>query len=134
MRSTFSVLFYLKRKDVRKEGNGADVYNTEVVSDVAVLGSILWRISGRYLIVERLSVGAGGGWSFYKKTLIAVFADVKFLIMKLHKFTPFLACRIGYAFAPVRHANGGFYLNPNIGVLYAVSQRHNIFTNVGSES
>lgn len=95
---------------------------------------MLWRVSGQYRIVERLSVGAGTGLSFYEKTLIPVFAAVKFSITRPRKFTPFVECRTGYAFAPARPANGGFYLNPCFGVRYAVGQRHGIFVDVGYES
>ncbi|MCM1300996.1 MAG: hypothetical protein NC226_04675 [Bacteroides cellulosilyticus] len=95
---------------------------------------VLWRVVGQYQIVERFSVGAGTGLSFYEKTLIPVFADVRFLMAKPRKFTPFLECRIGYGFAPSTNSNGGFYLNPVIGVRYAVGRKHGIFFAVGYES
>ena len=94
---------------------------------------VLWRVSGQYRIVERLSVGTGTELSFYEKTLISVFADVKFLLMKPHKFTPFLECRVGYGFAPSDEANGGFYLNPVVGIRYAIGHGHGIFVAVGYE-
>lgn len=95
---------------------------------------VLWRIVGQYRIIERFSVGAGTGLSFYEKTLIPVFADVRFLMAKPRKFTPFLECRIGYGFAPSNNSNGGFYLNPVVGVRYAVGRRHGIFVAIGYES
>lgn len=95
---------------------------------------VLWRVFGQYRIVERLSVGVGTGLSFYEKTLIPVFADARFLMTKPHKFTPFLECRVGYGFAPSDDTNGGFYLNPVVGVRYAVGHRHVIFVAVGYES
>lgn len=95
---------------------------------------VLWRVGGQYRIVERFSVGAGTGLSFYEKTLIPVFADVRFLITKPRKFAPFLECRIGYGFAPYNNSNGGFYLNPIVGVRYAVDRRHGIFVAIGYES
>lgn len=95
---------------------------------------IYWRISGHYLVVERFSVGAGTGLSFYEKTLVPIFADAKFLITRPRKFTPFLECRVGYGFAPSDDANGGFYLNPVVGIRYAVGHRHGIFVAIGYES
>lgn len=107
---------------------------TGIALSVPSATPVLWRVSGRYQIVERLSVGAGMGLSFYEKALIPVFVDTQFLVAKPHKFTPFLECRVGYAFAPCRDANGGFYLNPVVGVRYAVGHRHGIFVAVGYES
>lgn len=107
---------------------------TGIALSVPSVTPVFWRISGRYRVVERLSVGAGTGLLFYEKTLIPLFADVQFLMAKPRKFTPFLECRVGYAFAPCRDANGGFYLNPAVGVRYAVGRRHGIFVAVGYES
>ena len=107
---------------------------TGIVLSAPSATPVLWRVAGQYRVVERLSVGAGTGLSCYEKTLIPVFADVGFLLTKPHKFTPFLECRVGYAFAPCHDANGGFYLNPVIGVRYAVGHRHGIFVAIGYES
>lgn len=81
----------------------------------------------------RLPNGNGTGLSFYEKTLIPVFADVRFLITKPRKFTPLLECRVGYSFAPSDEADGGFYLNPVVGIRYVVGHGHGIFVAVGYE-
>lgn len=107
---------------------------TGIALSVPSATPVLWRVFGQYRIVERLSVGVGTGLSFYEKTLIPVFADARFLMTKPHKFTPFLECRVGYGFAPSDDTNGGFYLNPVVGVRYAVGHRHGIFVAVGYES
>lgn len=107
---------------------------TGIALSVPSATPVLWRVSGRYQIVERLSVGAGMGLSFYEKALIPVFANARFLMTKPHKFTPFLECRVGYSFATSDDTNGGFYMNPLVGVRYAVGRRHGIIVAVGYES
>ncbi len=107
---------------------------TGIALSVPSTTPVLWRVAGQYRVVERLSVGAGTGLSFYEKALILVFANARFLMTKPHKLTPFLECRVGYAFATCHDANGGFYLNPVIGVRYAVGHRHGIFVAIGYES
>lgn len=37
-------------------------------------------------------------------------------------------------FRPSNNSNGGFYLNPVVGVRYAVGRRHGIFVAIGYES
>jgi len=76
-----------------------------------------------YLICERFWAGVGTGFSFYEMMLIPVFADAKFAITRPRKFTPYVECGIGYAFAPNNKANGGFYLNPSFGIQYALPNK-----------
>ena len=85
-------------------------------------------------INKRLSVGIGTGLSIYEKALIPVFADTKFLIVKPQKFTPYIKCGVGYGFAPNKNANGGFYLNPSIGVEYSICESKKLFLALGYES
>lgn len=93
----------------------------------------LWRITGYYNVSRRFAVGAGTGVSCYEKTLIPLFADARFLLTRPRKFTPFLQCGVGYAFAPQSDANGGFLLDPAIGVQYALHGRSRIFFSAGYE-
>lgn len=93
-----------------------------------------WQVIGQYNISKRFSAGIGTGISVYEKALIPVFADAKFLITRPHRFTPYVECGIGYAFAPSKDANGGFYLNPAIGVQYALKNKMKILLAVGYES
>lgn len=88
---------------------------------------------GYYYLNNRFSIGAGTGLSLYEKALIPVFVDVKFAILKLRKFTPYLECASGYSFAPDKEANGGFYLNPSVGVQYAMGGKKRLFFAVGYE-
>lgn len=91
------------------------------------------RIAGYYNLSGRLAVGAGTGIAVHEKTLIPVFAEVKFLLTRPHRFTPYLACGAGYAFAPATDANGGVCLYPCIGVRYARSGNRAWFLAVGYE-
>jgi hypothetical protein len=78
---------------------------------------------GHYPVSKRFSAGIGTGLSFYEQMLIPVFSDAKFAITSPRKFTPFVECGIGYAFAPTNKAHGGFFLHPSIGVQYALTAK-----------
>ena len=93
-----------------------------------------WLALGYYAINKRLSVGIGTGLSIYEKTLIPLFADAKLLIIKPRKFTPYIECGVGYSFAPDKNANGGFYLNPSVGVEYSICKSKKLFLTLGYES
>ncbi len=92
-----------------------------------------WQVLGHYEINNRFSAGLGSGISFYEKALIPLFADVKFAILKPRKFTPYLECSVGYSFAPSKNANGGFYLNPSVGVQYKIHNKIQLFCALGYE-
>lgn len=92
-----------------------------------------WQVLGHYHINKRFSVGIGSGLSFYEKTLIPLFADAKFAIIKPRKFTPYLECAIGYSFAPDKNANGGFYLNPSVGIQYSIYGNKKLTFAIGYE-
>lgn len=94
----------------------------------------VWQVTGHYNLNRHFAVGVGTGLSFYEKMLIPLFADVKFLIIKPKKFTPFLECGVGYSFAPDKHANGGFYLNPSVGVQYSLPKERKLSLAIGYES
>ena len=93
-----------------------------------------WQILGYYAINKHLFMGIGTGLSIYEKTLIPLFADVKFRIIKPRKFTPYIECGVGYSFAPDQNANGGFYLNPSAGVEYSIYKDKKLFLALGYES
>ena len=95
--------------------------------------SFTWQLAGHYNINSRFSAGIGTGLSFYEKILIPLFADAKFFITKPHRFTPYLECGIGYSFAPGKHANGGLYFNPAIGIQYAILKNKKLFFSLGYE-
>lgn len=92
-----------------------------------------WQVLGHYEINKRLSTGIGTGISCYEKTLIPLFADAKFTITKPRKLTPYLECGFGYSFAPGKNVNGGFYLNPSVGLQYAIHTDTKFFIALGYE-
>lgn len=93
----------------------------------------IWQVLGNFEINNRLSAGIGSGISFYEKALIPLFADVKFAITQPQMFTPYLGCSVGYSFAPAKHTNGGFYLNPSVGVQYKIHSKMQLFFALGYE-
>lgn len=90
-----------------------------------------WQVIGHYAVSKRCFVGIGSGLSFYEKTLIPLFADVKWLMTKPKRWTPFLECGVGYSFAPEQKVNGGFYLNPSVGMQYSLCRRQKLFLALG---
>lgn len=94
---------------------------------------LLWRVTGYYNVGKRFSVGVGTGLSLYEKTLIPVFADMRLLLTRPHRVTPYLQCGAGYAFAPDPKANGGSMLAPAIGVRYALPKGLHLFLAAGYE-
>lgn len=95
---------------------------------------LLWRITAYYTVGDRFSVGAGTGLSFYEKTLIPLYGDVRLLLFRPRRFTPYLQVQTGYSFAPAREARGGFFLAPSIGVRYAFRNGMCVFLAAGYES
>lgn len=93
----------------------------------------LWQVMADYSLSQRFMAGAGTGLSCYEKILVPVFAHAKYLVTPPHRFTPYLDCNIGYAFAPSKQANGGLYLNPSIGVQYAFQKRMKLLLAIGYE-
>lgn len=83
-----------------------------------------WQVLGYYNLTDRWSVGAGTGLSFYEKMLIPVYGDVRFQIGRECKFTPYAEFAAGYSFASSRDANGGFFINPSIGIQYPLKNKN----------
>lgn len=92
-----------------------------------------WQVLGHYEINKRFAAGIGTGISIYEKALIPLFADVKLAITKPKKLTPYLACSIGYSFAPDKHTNGGFLLNPSVGMQYKIHTKMQLYFALGYE-
>lgn len=92
-----------------------------------------WQILSYYAINQWFSAGIGTGLSIYEKTLIPLFSNAKFTITKPRKFTPYIECGVGYSFAPDKNANGGFYLNPSVGLQYSVCEDKRLFFALGYE-
>ena len=92
-----------------------------------------WQVLGYYHISQRFATGIGTGFSYYEMTMIPVFAGAKFAITQPHRFTPFVECAGGYAFAPNMNINGGIYLNPLIGLQYALPNKMKLQFAIGYE-
>lgn len=92
-----------------------------------------WQALGYYNLTERWLIGAGTGLSFYEETLIPIYGDVRFQITKERKFTPYAEFGVGYSFAPASDANGGFFMNPSIGIQYPLKNKMKLQLAIGYE-
>ncbi|WP_295937175.1 hypothetical protein [uncultured Alistipes sp.] len=92
-----------------------------------------FQILGYYNLAHRWAVGAGTGISFYEKTLIPLFGGVRYQIGRTRRLTPYLEIGAGYSFATASRANGGFFLNPSVGVRYPLKNRMRLQFAVGYE-
>lgn len=92
-----------------------------------------WQVLGYYSLTERWSVGAGTGLSSYEKMLIPVYGNIRFQIGRERKFTPYAECATGYSFAPSGNTNGGFFMNPSIGIQYPLKNKMKLQLAVGYE-
>ncbi len=90
-----------------------------------------WQLLGYCNLTERWAVGIGTGLSFYEKMLVPVYGDVKFQIGRERKFTPFVELAMGYSFAPSSDANGGYILNPSVGVQYPLTNKMKLQLSIG---
>ena len=99
-------------------------------SDVKPLSLL---VSAEYQLHPRFSAGLGSGISKYDHLMLPVFATFHWQISKPYRFTPFLGCNIGHAFAPKKHVSGGFYLTPSVGVIYKLKGRQSLSLSIGYE-
>jgi len=118
----FITLFLLFVVTVRGQEKKKITFATTIGTGIAVSKPastpFTWQVLGYYPLSERLSIGAGTGISSYEKILIPVYGDVKYQLSRSRLFTPYLECGTGYAFAPDKKANGGFYFYPSVGLSY----------------
>lgn len=91
------------------------------------------QATGLYHLTPRFSIGAGTGVHIYETPLIPLFGTARFLLTRPRKFTPYLTCDAGYAFAPSREANGGVYLDPGVGVRWTMKEHLKLFLGLGYE-
>lgn len=92
-----------------------------------------WQVLGYYNMSKQLSIGVGTGLSIYEKALIPLFADAKYFVVKPGKVTPYLEYGVGYSFSPDKNTNGGFYMNPSIGIQYSICKNNKVFFALGYE-
>jgi hypothetical protein len=78
-------------------------------------------------------MGLAGAPLFYEKMLIPVYGDVRFQIGRERKITPYVEIAAGYSFAPSGNANGGFFMNPSIGIQYPLKNKIKLQLAVGYE-
>lgn len=97
-------------------------------SDISPLSLLA---SAEYQLHPRFSAGLGTGISKCDHLMLPVYATLHWDMSKPHRFTPFLACHIGHAFAPKKHVSGGFYLTPSVGVSYQLKGGHSLSLSVG---
>ena len=91
------------------------------------------QFTAHYNITQRFSAGAGTGISFYEKTLIPVFGDLRYQIGRIRRLTPFAEVGAGYSIAVGSNTNGGFYLNPSLGICYPLGERMRLQFSLGYE-
>lgn len=111
----------------------ATTIGTAVVMGTPSSTPFTWQVMGYYNLADRWSVGVGTGLSFYERMLIPVFGDVRFQIGRTRKFTPYAELGAGYSFAPQSNANGGFFMNPSIGIQYPLKNKIKLQLAVGYE-
>jgi hypothetical protein len=99
-------------------------------SDVKPLSLL---VSAEYQLHPRLSAGFGTGISKYDHLMLPIFANFHWQVNKPHRFTPFLACNIGHAFAPKKHVSGGFYFSPSVGISYKLKGLQSLSLSIGYE-
>ena len=93
----------------------------------------LFRASGYYHPTPRWAVGLGAGVSVYDEVLIPLFAQARFCLTKRHKFTPYLECGVGYSVAASSKASGGLFVQPSVGVQWALGGSNRLLLAVGYE-
>lgn len=86
-----------------------------------------------YGLNPRLMCGVGAGISRYDKTLVPLFVDLQWSVLRSRRFTPFVEARAGYSFAPSPSASGGSNLGLGIGTSFRLSDAHRIYASVGYE-
>jgi len=111
----------------------ATTIGTGIAMDEPSATPFTWQVLGYYNISQRFSAGVGTGFSYYEMTLIPVFAGAKLTITQPRRFTPFVECAGGYAFAPNKNTNGGTYFNPSIGLQYALPNKMKLQLAIGYE-
>lgn len=86
-----------------------------------------------YGLNPRLMCGFGAGFSRYDKTLVPIFADLQWSVLRSRRFTQFVEARAGYSFAPSPSASGGSNIGLGIGTSFCLSDAHRIYASVGYE-
>ena len=138
-RFIFIILLCIAVSSVKAQTNGeskisfATTIGTGLSMSTPSSTPFTWQVLGYYKLTDRWSAGVGTGLSFYEKTLIPVYGSIRFQIGKERKFTPYAECATGYSFAPSGNANGGYFMNPSIGIQYPLKNKMKLQLAVGYE-
>ncbi|MDR1200746.1 MAG: hypothetical protein LBL58_03815 [Tannerellaceae bacterium] len=92
-----------------------------------------WQVLGYYNLTDRWAAGIGTGLSFYEKMLIPMYGDIRFQMGRERKLTPYAELGVGYSFAIVSNTNGGFFMNPSIGIQYPLKNKMKLQLAIGYE-
>jgi hypothetical protein len=112
----FFVLAAFTARSQEREFSVATTFGTVIPMNSPASTPFTWRVLGYYNPAPRWSVGAGTGLSFYEKTLLPLYGDVRYLIGRPRLFNAFAECAAGYSFAVSGDANGGLFVEPSVGV------------------
>lgn len=121
------------KAQVRERLSFATTVGTAIAASTPKSTPFEWQVLGYYHFNDRFSGGFGTGLSFHEKMLLPVFADVKWTVTRARLFTPYLECGIGYSFALCKKSNGGFYINPSIGMQYPIGGKKRLSLAIGYE-
>ena len=89
------------------------------------------QITGYWNLTPRFQIGAATGISCYEKALIPLLGSMRLKLTRERRFTPYLECGAGYAFATSCNANGGMTIAPSAGVQYALKGRLRLLLTIG---
>ena len=138
-RFIFIILLSITFISVKAQNNSenkisfATTIGTGISMSIPTYTPFTWQVLGYYNLTEKWSLGAGTGLSFYKKMLIPVYGDIKYQIGRERKFTPYAEFATGYSFAPSSNANGGYFMNPSVGIQYPLKNKMKLQFAIGYE-
>lgn len=89
------------------------------------------ELNAWYRIGTHFSFGIGTGYIQYEKALLPLTGNLRLLLIRPRRFTPYLSCGAGYAFALSKETNGGLHLHPEAGVQYALPHGMRLFLGIG---
>ena len=130
---SFIVIHLYAQEDKKERISFASTLGTGVSLNTPSSTPVTWQVLGYYHLTQRWALGVGTGLSFYEKALIPLYGDVRFQIGRQRKFTPYAEFAIGGSFALAKEANGGFFMNPSIGVQYPLKNKMRLQLAVGYE-
>jgi len=92
------------------------------------VSSVKAQTNGESKISFATTIGTGLSMSTPSSTPF-----IRFQIGRERKFTPYAEYATGYSFAPSGNTNGGFFMNPSIGIQYPLKNKMKLQLAVGYE-